>query len=100
MVVRILAGQLEGLRGMAVLIDVGNVWSCEDTIVATAAEDNPAAVTRPRMVTLCIGTVYLSERMGLALPTTQVHHPQISIVMPDVEVAIVPHGEQKVAAVW
>ena len=51
-IVGVLAGQLERFRGMPILVNMGNVGTRVHPVVAAAAEDDPAAVARPRVVAL------------------------------------------------
>ena len=97
MEVGIAAGQFEGLRPVAVLVDVGEERTRVLTVVAATAEHHPATVARPRVVALGVGGVEFVQRPRRA--GLQVENPEVAVVVPNVEHAVFAHGESEPAAV-
>ena len=91
-------GQQERFRGHALFIYIGNVRARVQAVIPATAEDHPPAVGAPTVETVHIGGV--GGLQGPFLPSFQIQHPEIGILVPDREIAIAVAGETKEASVW
>ena len=79
--------QFKRFAAMPFGVDMGDEGTGESPIVASAAENHPSAIARPRMITFRVRGIQLVHFTHV--PTRQVHHPQVGIMVPDVEIAVV-----------
>jgi len=77
----------EGLGDNAIGINVTEIGACEETIVATGTEHEPARVGAPVVERLGVGGVDLGHRAALA--RLQVEQIEVGLVVPDAELAVV-----------
>ncbi len=93
----ILLGQHERLGAAALVVDMGQVETRVEPVVAAAGEEEPAAVRAPVVKTLCTRTVHLVHCSAFAC--LHVEQRKAGLRMPDGEVAVVSLGVHDLTAV-
>ena len=97
MLVGIIARQFEGFGAATVVIDMGDEGTSVVGVVSATAEHDPFAVARPGVITLRVRRVDFLYVPNLS--RLQIQHPEVGIVVPDVEDAILGKGEHQESAI-
>ena len=79
--------QHKGLSDNALVVNVTEIGSCEEPIIATGTQHEPAGVRAPIVERLCIVGVRWTHRT--ALSCSKVEQPEIGLMMPDAELSVV-----------
>ena len=98
-VVGVFLWQHESLVGLPVAVEVGKVGACVVPVVAPRAEGHPTSVAAPGVETVGLLAVGCRQRAGDGLRLAQVAHPQVGILVPDVELSVSGQCVEQIAAV-
>ena len=71
----------ERLRGLSVFINVADERPCVESVDASAAEHQPAAVAAPGMIAVHVFGVRRVKRTDLSCG--HIHYPKVGILVPD-----------------
>lgn len=84
---RMALGQHEGLADNALGIDVTEIGPCEEAVVATRTEHQPAGVRAPVVERFCVFRVCLLH--GTSFSCREVEQPEVGLMVPDTELSVV-----------
>ena len=86
-VARMALWQHEGLADNALGIDVTEIGPCEEAVVATRTEHQPAGVRAPVVERFCVFRVCLLH--GTSFSCHEVEQPEVGLMVPDTELSVV-----------
>ena len=85
--------QHEGLADITLGIDVTEIGTGEESVVATGTEDEPTGVCTPVVERICIAGVGFIH--GAALICGKVEEMEVGLMVPDAELSVVGEGVAK-----
>ena len=90
---RIALGQHKGFADLPLGIDVAEIGTGEEAIVATGTQDEPTGVCTPVVERICfLGVGFIH---GAALTCSKVEKIEVGLMMPDAELSVVGEGVAK-----